>query len=332
MKDPFDVSAYQILLNRHIGAVQSAKFWLTRNQRYSEVRADQDKALARLHDESRELVDAVTDFIRRHCEFAVRRLNAIKDLEGPSPFGPELEAKLRRSLEAVEGDSPVGAMGPVLQAVREADGEYQLQLESLRLKLAEKTRKTEGDGGARGERAAGGTEAGQEYDLASAVMVEADFRKRPADTAAVGEQAEVTGGTTWQAVAEFLEGLRIKGERFTSQEDYAERLGCSPSTVNKAIHRTPTLEEWAKRPVSSTLWTKSLEGAVLDNTPEQREADPAGAIEPADIDVALQYLIEHATPEERARIHAMSPAEKRKLAELAYQDPDTEKRILDQRG
>ena len=154
----------------------------------------------------------------------------------------------------------------------------------------------------------------------------------PAKAKPASEHAEAGGGVTWQAAAALLEALRVKGERFTSQGDYAKRLDCSPSTVNKAIKNTPELQEWAKRPVSSTLWTESLEGAALDSTAQEREGNPADVLEQPDVNKAMAYLLEQARPEERARIHAMSPAEKRKLAELAYQDPDTEKRILDQRG
>jgi len=69
---------------------------------------------------------------------------------------------------------------------------------------------------------------------------------------------------------------------------------------------------------------------VLDTTPQQREGNPADVLEQADVDKAMAYLIDQATPEERARIHAMSPAERRRLAELAYRDPDSEDRILGQ--
>ena len=139
-----------------------------------------------------------------------------------------------------------------------------------------------------------------------------------------GQPAERTAGAKvrWQVVASHLEELRLKGEPFTSQPDYAKRLKCSPSTVHKAIQKTPSLQEWAKLPTSSTLWMKSLDGVVLDSTPQEREADPTDILEEPDVDKALRYLLAQAGPEERARINAMSPADKRNLAESAYRDPD----------
>ncbi len=134
---------------------------------------------------------------------------------------------------------------------------------------------------------------------------------------------------TWQNVAGNLESERRKGEPFTSQAMYAKRLGCSSATVNKAIQNTPTLQEWAKRPVSSKQWAQSIDGVVLDTMPQRRESDPSAIIEQPDADTAMAYLLNQASPDERARIHAMSPAQQRELAELAYKDPDRQNSILD---
>ncbi len=153
----------------------------------------------------------------------------------------------------------------------------------------------------------------------------------PAPPSKPAENRELAAASniTWQFVAACLEDLRLKGEAFKSQGHYAETLHCSPATVNKAIQRTPTLAEWAQRPVSSTSSALSIEGAVLDKVPQRRECDPADTIEQPDIDAAMAYLLDQAAPEERAKIHAMSPAEKRRLAEIAYRDPDRESQILE---
>lgn len=44
--------------------------------------------------------------------------------------------------------------------------------------------------------------------------------------------------------------------------------------------------------------------------------------------MALAYLLENASPDERAEIYAMAPGQQRSLAELAYNDPDREHVIL----
>ena len=45
-----------------------------------------------------------------------------------------------------------------------------------------------------------------------------------------------------------MEQLRLQGVQFTSQHDLAESFECSPSTINRAIKQTPTLQVWAKQP------------------------------------------------------------------------------------
>ncbi len=132
----------------------------------------------------------------------------------------------------------------------------------------------------------------------------------------------------WQQTASHLETLRRKGEPFKTQAAYAEALDCSISTINKAIEKTPSLKEWAARPASSASSAVSVEGAVLDSTPQQRESNPADALEQADVDFAMRYLMEQASPEERAEINAMSPDQRRMLAETAYRDPDHSEAIL----
>ena len=131
----------------------------------------------------------------------------------------------------------------------------------------------------------------------------------------------------WQDVVGFMEQCRLRGERFTSQKDFAERIGCSKATVNRAIRETPSLREWASRPKASAINAESIEGRVLDSMAQRRESDPANILESPDIDAALAYLIDQANPEERARIHEMTPDQRRLLAETAYRDPDSEEQI-----
>ena len=153
--------------------------------------------------------------------------------------------------------------------------------------------------------------------------------KKPGSTNPADNETNSAGSSTvtWQFVAASLDVLRLKGEAFKSQGYYAEMLHCSPATVNKAIQRTPSLNEWAQRPVSSVSSAMSLGGVILDNVAQRREPEPANTMEPADEDYALRYLMEQASPVERARISEMSPDERRLLAETAYRDPDLEEKI-----
>jgi len=66
----------------------------------------------------------------------------------------------------------------------------------------------------------------------------------------------------------------------------------------------------------------------LKKTPQTREPIPGDTVEDKDVEAMLQRLLEEANPDERARIHAMSFAEKRQLAETAYRDPDLEEQAL----
>ena len=71
-----------------------------------------------------------------------------------------------------------------------------------------------------------------------------------------------------------------------------------------------------------------LDGIVTDNIAQSREADPSDSVEPLDIDKAMQYLIENSGTDELAKINAMTPAERRQLAETAYRDPDRTDQIF----
>ena len=156
---------------------------------------------------------------------------------------------------------------------------------------------------------------------------------KPGDAAGGG----VEKGTTWQTAQAYMEQCRQRSEGFTSQDDFAKRLECSSSTVNKAINRgTVELQEWAAKQSGASRLNVSPEAAAvaLEKTPQSREPDPGNAIEQPDVDAALRFLIEQArrkSPEAAAEteicIQAMDPAARRSLAELTYDDPDKAEQI-----
>lgn len=138
-------------------------------------------------------------------------------------------------------------------------------------------------------------------------------------------------GMTWPEAQVQLERIKATGKAFTSQREMAERIGCGPSTVTKAIENGGAdLQDWAskKRGAASRKVVATIDGAIGDATPQNREADPADILDDDDVDKAMRALMEQAEPNERARINAMSPADRRALAELAFSDPDAEEQIM----
>jgi hypothetical protein len=138
--------------------------------------------------------------------------------------------------------------------------------------------------------------------------------------------------TPWRNVATELVKKMNRGERFTSQGDLAKQLGCSPSTINKAIRETPDLRPWAEKQHGSATGMKSIDdGFVADNMCQEQVGDPTDIPEPADADKAMQYLMKCADDDEKEHINAMTPAERRRLAETAYHDPDVAEQIYTKR-
>lgn len=117
--------------------------------------------------------------------------------------------------------------------------------------------------------------------------------------------------------AQRLERLRQQGEKFTSRADMAERFGCSSSTVQKAIENTPSLQAWAK-PKQAAPRAQSLDAVVLDNTEQDREADPTSVLTDDEVDIIQRKLIEEAPAEQRGYIQQ----------QLAEKTPDEIKKFL----
>jgi hypothetical protein len=148
--------------------------------------------------------------------------------------------------------------------------------------------------------------------------------KRPATPSNL---ADGGNGWTWQTVLAKLDEIRLTGKRFTSRQRLASDIGCTKFLVQKAISNgTAEVQAWATKPRRPSRLNAAPEVAAVafDDTPQAREPDPADITEEGDIDAAMAYLLDQAGPAERARINAMSPAEKRVLAETFYRDPDQE--------
>ena len=145
------------------------------------------------------------------------------------------------------------------------------------------------------------------------------------------EHADEDEGTDYRAVQSDLDDLRLEGAKWTSYERMAGRFCCSPATVHKAVaNGTVELQDWAskqRRPSRLNVCPEVADVAFA-STPQSREPDPADVIEQLDVDVAMDYLLSQAGPDERDRIKSMSRADQRALAEMAYRDPDQSEQIF----
>lgn len=117
-------------------------------------------------------------------------------------------------------------------------------------------------------------------------------------------------GMKWEAAAERLNRLRSSGEKWTSQRKMGRRIGCSISTINRAIKETPSLQEWAT-PIAGGPKAQSMNAVVLDRTRQSTELHPED-------DAAIREFIEKCKdPTLLAAFHEMSTE-----AKLVYLDDD----------
>ena len=124
---------------------------------------------------------------------------------------------------------------------------------------------------------------------------------------------------TWQAVQDELEQRRLRGHVPTSQRELAESIGCSVSTISKAVHNGPVeLQEWIKKQRAPRRNERSLH-EITGYVSLSHEIDPTDVWDPADIDEALQQLLTDADREGKrteteARLKEMRPDERERLA------------------
>lgn len=99
-------------------------------------------------------------------------------------------------------------------------------------------------------------------------------------------------GLGCQEVAKRLEKLRLQGESYTSQHKLAKQIGCSVSTVNKAIQNTEALRAWAdikeRTPAPKAVRLNDL---VADNVPQSREPVPGESFTRGEAEEKLDELI-----------------------------------------
>ncbi len=114
--------------------------------------------------------------------------------------------------------------------------------------------------------------------------------------------------------------LYSAGEKYTSQDDLASRLGCAKSTVNKAIDKSSKLKGWMARYMKSSPKAQSRTDVVEDSTPSQREGDPSiESVSSDDVDKVMAQLIQQAEPEKRAELNELDDEQRRELVKACLE-------------
>ena len=127
-------------------------------------------------------------------------------------------------------------------------------------------------------------------------------------------------GMSWEDAAERLERLREQGEPFTSQSDLANRFGCSPSTVHKAIHSSLTLTAWSKSNAAIPKGLKS-NAVAFSCTAQNRELKP-------DQEALIREYLQRDLPPKEAPLLRASPLRHQFEYVYGLEDPDESPRIL----
>jgi predicted transcriptional regulator len=148
---------------------------------------------------------------------------------------------------------------------------------------------------------------------------EADAGRRRDDGRAVAVEGltdQAREPMTWQEAQEKLLGMVEHGEAYTSVQKLADRLGCSSSTVHKAIADSRRLKRWQAEGsrTQGAPKAQSLNRAAEDGKPG-KGPDPAEVVEENDLlDNVFARLLNEATEEERAALNAKPLSEQRELA------------------
>lgn len=110
--------------------------------------------------------------------------------------------------------------------------------------------------------------------------------------------------------------MRARCDPYTSVRDLAELIGCGITAVHVAIQSNQELTDWmAKGRRKPAPRAMPLDGAALENA-SAREADsiPEGLTDD-EVEAILQQIVADAKEPDKARVRAMNPDARRRLAE-----------------
>ena len=98
--------------------------------------------------------------------------------------------------------------------------------------------------------------------------------------------------------------------------DVARRVGCVPSTICKAIRKSPLLQDWQDRSRHKTPRAQSINDVVQDTEPSKFDDPAKTTAENERLDNDFARLVQEAKPEKRAKLNAMPLEDCRHLARL----------------
>jgi len=149
-------------------------------------------------------------------------------------------------------------------------------------------------------------------------LYEENGEKQVAEAESEAEQSAKpnAAGMTVPEAADKLERLRSQGQPWTSYRNLVTQFGCSSATIHKAIHSSPKLTAWAKRP-GAVPRAQSINPVVTDSTPQSREPDPTE-------EAAIREYIENANPDAKAWFINLTVEKQLEFLE----DPDKHQRLL----
>lgn len=154
---------------------------------------------------------------------------------------------------------------------------------------------------------------------------------------AAGAKATGTpGGKGWRDVITYLEDCYRDGSKWQSLEYYAQEIGVGVTCVRTTIRdrARKEIQDWAAgQRGASAIDALPLEGAVIDSVADTKTADPADITEKADVDWAMEYLLEEYAadnPKLKSELLSKTPAERRAIADIVYSDgaPDIQDKIM----
>lgn len=125
----------------------------------------------------------------------------------------------------------------------------------------------------------------------------------------------VGAGADWEIIQARLLAKRDRREPYTSCRALSKELKCSDATIRKAIGQSETLKGWKARSRGPKAAPKAtdLSAAVRDNTRQTTEPAPDDVLPDDDVDAVMARLINHASPEDRAKLNALDDASRREL-------------------
>jgi hypothetical protein len=169
--------------------------------------------------------------------------------------------------------------------------------------------------------------------------VSKESEKKDGDVGSKGKRPKSSEekGMPWRGAAERLLQLKRQGECFTSRAKMADRIGCSSSTVQRAIVGTEELRTWAaKAAPSGRPAAVGLSDSIADNVVQTREPIPGSQPTLDEANETLKRLVRETGPDDSSimqqEFEAMEPEERIRIAAVYQNADDLGDRVLNRRA